>query len=62
MARIKGSRFGTVSSRRSAKDTAADVVHYNDDDSGLQFRNKRIKRVYNRAKNNYSFTKRTQDI
>ena len=62
MVRIKGSRFGTVSSRRSAKDTAADVVYYNDDDSGLQFRNKRIKQVYNRAKDNYSFTKRTQDI
>ena len=62
MARIKGSRFGTVSNRRAAKDTAADVVYYSDDDSGLQFKNNRIKRVYNRAKDNYSFTKRTQDI
>ena len=39
METIKGVRFGTVSNRRAAKDTAADVVYYNEDDSGLEFKN-----------------------
>lgn len=62
MTRIKGSRFGTVSNRKAAKDTAADVVFYGDDDSGLEFKRPRLKRVYDRAKENYAFTKQTQDI
>lgn len=51
---IKGARTGTVSSRRSARNTAADVVFYGDDDSGLTFKNKGTKRAYERAKKRYT--------
>ena len=46
METIKGARFGTVSNRKTAKDTAADVVYYNDDDSGLEFKKPRLKKIY----------------
>ena len=51
--RIRGARTGTVSSVKSARDTAADVVFYDEDDSGLEFKNKRTERAYNRAKKRY---------
>ena len=62
METIKGARFGTVSNRRTAKDTAADVVYYNDDDSGLEFKKSRLKKVYDRAKKNYSYKQNTTDL
>ena len=51
---IKEARHGNVSSLRGARDTAADVVFYNADDSGLEFKNKFIEKEYNKAKKRYS--------
>ena len=62
METIKGARFGTVSNRRTAKDTAADVVYYNDDDSGLEFKKPRLKKIYDRAKKNYLYKQNTTDL
>lgn len=52
--KIKEARFGTVSSTKGVRDTAADVVFYDTEDSGLTFTKKRYKRIYDRAKNRYT--------
>ena len=52
--KIKEARFGTVSSTKGAQDTAADVIFYDAEDSGLTFTKKRYKRIYDRAKKRYT--------
>lgn len=48
--KIKEARFRTVSLTKGVRDTAADVIFYDAEDSGLTFTKKQYKRIYDRAK------------